>query len=983
MVSGMEIIADLHIHSHYSRATGRSLDLEHLDLWAKYKGVAVLGTGDCTHPGWLTEMDEKLVPVDEGVYGLRPELALPPEVSGPGWDSPDRVRFLVTGEISSIYKKGGRTRKVHTLVVLPSVEAARRLSERLARLGNVTSDGRPILGLDAKFLLELTLEVEPAALVIPAHIWTPWFSVFGSKSGFDSLEECYEDLTGQICALETGLSSDPAMNWRLSALDRYCLISNSDAHSPQKVAREANIFTVAPTYPALAQALKTKQGFAGTLEFFPDEGKYHLDGHRACRQRLAPEETRKHRGLCPVCGRPVTLGVLTRVQELADRPVGERPPGAAPFQSLIPLPEILAEVYQVGAGSKKVREAYFTLLERLGPELTILRQVPEAELARAGGPLLAHGVGKMRREEVHIQGGYDGQYGVVRLFDEEERREFSRQAAFWQADPLPAAVPEPEPASEVEAQPDPEAREETTVPVQTPLDGLDTLLAGLNPAQREAVTQGGGPLLVQAGPGTGKTRALTHRIAYLVQSGRAAPESILAVTFTRQAAAEMRERVEQLLEGSPGLDGLTIKTFHGLGAQILAEQGAGRPRVLSEPERRGLLQEVCRGTDRGVPEVDRAISHWKQEGRYPEDLEGQADDDGRRAAYRRYEALLEREGAWDFDDLVARTVRLLSAQPEVLAACQRRYTHLLVDEYQDVNQGQYQLLKLLASGPDVELFVIGDPHQAIYGFRGARPEYFANFREDWPQAREITLAETYRLPAPVLEAAQGVLAAAGAAPAPLECRAPGDLPLVLLESGSVASEARRLARAIEHLVGGTSHLALEDEALRHLEGGGLASFRDIAILYRFHALGRELERHLQELGLPCQRGQEAEGPEITGVDRQAEKVTLLTLHAAKGLEFPYVFISGCEAGLIPYEPDGNGEADPGEERRLFYVGLTRARRQVFLSRVRQRHLWGRRLPGLPSPFLAAIPRPRLTVLEPFRERAIRPARRQAGLFDDL
>ena len=381
----MELIADLHIHSHYSRATGRQLNLEQLDLWAAYKGIALLGTGDCTHPGWLTEIAQRLEPAAEGLYRLRPDLQLPRRCGIFQSDNYPAARFLITGEISSIYKKNGLTRKVHTLVLLPSLEAGEKLSRRLGSLGNVTSDGRPILGLDAKHVLEVVLETDPDSLVIPAHIWTPWFSVLGSKSGFDSLEECYEDLVGHIYALETGLSSDPPMNWRLSSLDKYVLVSNSDAHSPQKIGREANLLDIDLSYPALAAALKTKEGFLGTLEFFPDEGKYHLDGHRKCEQRLEPGDSKKFQGRCPVCGRPLTLGVLHRVLDLADRPPDARPATAKPFQHLISLSEILAEVLQCGPATKKVDELYFRLLEKLGPELEILRHTPLADLAAAGG----------------------------------------------------------------------------------------------------------------------------------------------------------------------------------------------------------------------------------------------------------------------------------------------------------------------------------------------------------------------------------------------------------------------------------------------------------------------------------------------------------------------------------------------------------------------------------------------------------------------
>ncbi|RLA89404.1 MAG: AAA family ATPase [Deltaproteobacteria bacterium] len=983
----MEIIADLHIHSHYSRATGKTADLEHLDLWAAYKGVTLLGTGDCTHPGWLEEMAAKLVPIADGVYQLRPELALPRRVSGPAWVSLSSPRLVISGEISSIYKKQGRTRKVHTLVVLPSLEAAQRLSARLGRLGNVTSDGRPILGLDAKHLLELVLEVDHQALVIPAHVWTPWFSVFGSKSGFDSLEECYEDLTDQIFALETGLSSDPPMNWRWSALDRYLLVSNSDAHSPAKIGREANILTVPPTYPALAQALKTGQGFAGTIEFFPEEGKYHLDGHRKCGQRLDPAQTQQWQGLCPVCQKPVTLGVLHRVLELADRDLSQRPTAAPSFESLIPLPEILAEIYQVNSGSKKVQEAYFRVLDGLGPELAVLREVSEVELARQGGPLLAAAIAKIRRREVHIEAGYDGEYGTIRLFNPGERQELSRQAAFWEipADyPAASALPSP---PEVLNAPPPLSPQPLNVAV--PLgagDGVapgaaNPILASLNSGQQAAVTHTGSPLLVQAGPGTGKTRALTHRIAYLLHNSQARPDQILGLTFTRQAAAEMRTRLSTLLPNYPHLEQVAIKTFHALGVQILQECGYGERQVLSEADRRHLVGQIAKRHDCSLKALDQAIIDYKQQLIYPEDLGGPQPEAGYLAPYRAYEQALVENGCWDFEDLVARPVRLLQSQPKLQRRYQNRYLHLLVDEYQDVNQAQYTLLRLLAPEPAPGLFVIGDPNQAIYGFRGAQPQYFRRFTQDWPQARLLTLTETYRLPLPILTAAQQLMAPT-ASGSDLVSRRPGNLPLVLLEAGSETSEARQIARQIDSLVGGTSHLALENEQIRQAETQGLASFRDIAILYRVHALGVVLEQQLQAAGIPCQQAQETVGPEFTGVDFQAEKVSLLTLHAAKGLEFPYIFIVGCETGLLPYEPRGESPSDPEEERRLFYVGLTRATQQVFLSRARSRTLWGQKHASRLSPLVSAISPELLNPLTRYKSGQARQAL-QPGLFDLL
>jgi DNA helicase-2/ATP-dependent DNA helicase PcrA len=947
----MEVIADLHIHSRYSIATGREADLEHLDLWGRYKGLKVVGTGDCTHPAWLKELGAKLDPAGEGAYRLKGELALPLNLRGPYWDAAPRVRFVVTGEVSTIYQKGGRVRKVHLLLVLPSLEAARLLSQRLGRLGNVTADGRPILGLDAKHLLELVLDIAPEALVIPAHIWTPWFSVLGSKSGFDSLEECFEEQTARIYALETGLSSDPPMNWRVSALDRYLLVSNSDAHSPAKLGREANIFLVAPDYPSLARAVRRREGCGGTLEFFPQEGKYHLDGHRACGLRLAPEEAAALGGICPKCGKPLTYGVMHRVQDLADRPPGAASAGGQPFESLIPLVEVLAEVLGVGPGSRKVQGRYFRLLEKLGPELEILRRVPLEAVAREGGALLAHGLDRMRRGAVHIVGGFDGQYGEIRLFTPEERRRLEGQGGMF-AFPGASTGAEPGPPGAGAHPPGLKAAEGSAKPFlsgakSSPALTDDPLLAGLNALQRQAVLHEGPPLIVQAGPGTGKTRALTHRLAHLLARRGAAPGSILAVTFTRQAAGEMEARLRRLLPDFPGLEEVAIKTFHALGHQLLLSQGEARE-VAEEERRRRLLRDAAKAHGLRPAVLERRLTRWKQALIYPGDL---AESSPEAAAFAAYEEALAREGRWDFEDLIARPALLLARRRDLREAWRERFRYLLVDEYQDLNEAQYAFFRVLA-GEGADLMVIGDPDQAIYGFRGASPEYFARFREDWPGAVSLTFTETYRLPPPVLRAAREISGAPGPA---LVTHRFGAQPVELLEEATPEAEARAIAREIEALVGGLSHLALEGvhRGSRHRQE--TAGFKDVAVLYRVHALGPELERGLTAAGIPCQQPREGVGPEWDGLDLAAEKVKLLTLHGAKGLEFPYVFIAGCEKGLIPWEPEGEEPGDPGEERRLLYVGLTRASRQVFLTRARRRTLWGKTRAGGLSPLVQALP----------------------------
>ena len=420
--------ADLHVHSKYSRATSRDLDLEHLAIWGQRKGLSVIGTGDFTHPAWMQEIRDKLVPAEPGLFRLRDDIQreVDEQVEG-ACRAP--VRFILEVEISTIYKKGEKTRKVHHLIYAPDLDKANRIVGALGRIGNLKSDGRPILVLDSRDLLEITLDGGEGCYLIPAHIWTPWFSAMGSKSGFDSIDDCYGDLAEQIFAVETGLSSDPAMNWRLSQLDRFTLVSNSDAHSPPKLGREACAFETDLDYWSIRSALQTGDGYAGTLEFFPEEGKYHLDGHRKCGVRQTPEESRTTNRCCPECGRELTIGVLNRVDELADRPAGFVPDDPVPFRSLIPLPEVISELRGVGPKSKTVQSAWHDIIGCVGNELFILNEAPPEDIRAAGEPLLAEAVKRMRKGEVIAEGGYDGEYGVIRVFQPGELQRRQKSAA--------------------------------------------------------------------------------------------------------------------------------------------------------------------------------------------------------------------------------------------------------------------------------------------------------------------------------------------------------------------------------------------------------------------------------------------------------------------------------------------------------------------------------------------------------------------------
>ncbi|WP_239679582.1 UvrD-helicase domain-containing protein [Natronosporangium hydrolyticum] len=1001
-------VADLHIHSKYSRACSRDLELPNLAYWARRKGVAVVGTGDITHPAWREHVRESLRPAEPGLFRLPAELErqvdqrLPARVAA---SAP--TRFLLSVEISTIYKRDGRTRKVHHLVYLPDLPAADRFAEQLGRIGNLASDGRPILGLDSRDLLELTLTASPEAFLVPAHIWTPWFSALGSKSGFDAIADCYADLADHIFAVETGLSSDPAMNHRVSSLDSYHLISCSDAHSPPALAREATEFACELDYYAIREAMRTGDGLAGTIEFFPEEGKYHADGHRACGVNWSPAQTRAAGGVCPECAKPLTVGVLSRVEALADRPADAPPPAhAKPVTYLVALAEILGELNRVGPKSKKVAGKLNELVAALGPELTILTQVPVPELRRVGGELFGEAIDRLRRGEVRRSPGFDGEYGVIRLFDEREVA-----PGVGRGGPPPealfelAAPPKPTPAVRFAPQVSRAIDAPSGVASEPVLAGMEEvgtgLLDRLDAMQRVAASAPGGPLLVVAGPGTGKTRTLTHRIAYLCAELGVSPDQCLAITFTRRAAGELGERLAGLL--GEVAEGVTVATFHALGLTILREQPAaaglsGGFRVADEPEQAALRAEA-----------------------------GEDDE-----AYRK---LLRAQNLVEVDELVGTALAVLRGEPALAESYRRRWPWLFVDEYQDVDADQYALLREL-SPADGNLYAIGDPDQSIYSFRGAEVEFFLRFAEDFTDARVVRLSRNYRSAPPIIAAAvQAIAPTTLVRERRLEpARLLPDAPLLgRYQAGSAADEAQFVARTVDALVGGVSHRSLDAGGrggLSARSATGEVSFADIAVLYRTDAQAGPVLDALQRAGIPVQKrshnrlasrtgvaevarelrlagpaaagdvatrvkragqtlaerydaptldpadtvtvtprevwaavevltplAQEcgddlpqfltalAAGSEVDALDPRAEAVTLLTVHAAKGLEFPVVFLIGVEDGVLPLTFGGAPlpESAVAEERRLFFVGLTRAQDRLFVS-YRQR----------PSRFLGVI-----------------------------
>lgn len=1060
-------IADLHIHSRYSRATSKEGTPEHLDLWARKKGIQIVGTGDFTHPAWRKELEEKLVPEGNGFYRLKEEYAVEDQTAGA-----KEVHFAVSGEISSIYKKDGKVRKVHSLILLPSLEDAEKVSAKLETIGNIHSDGRPILGLDCHDLLEILLELSPQSIYIPAHIWTPHFSLFGAFSGFDTVEECFGDLTPYIHAMETGLSSDPPMNWRLSMLDSYQLVSNSDAHSPAKLGREANLLQIPMSYEGLYQAIQTGDGLEGTIEFFPEEGKYHMDGHRKCHLCLTPSQTAKYGGKCPVCGKKITIGVANRAEQLSDRAEGFVRAGAKPFESLVPLPEVIASCTGRSSASVKVQQQYEELLKTLGPEFVILRETPIPDIEAAAGRRVAEGIRRLREGCVEKISGFDGEYGTIRLFSPEELSSTEGQMDLFASFGIEKKAGKPkEPGQKERLDPEQLKGQEETGRAPEVSEKTEALLP--NPFQKEAIETPGRAVAVFAGPGTGKTRTMILRILWLLQNRKGKPSEITAVTFTNKAAAEMKERLKKGLGNSRSLNNMQIGTFHSICLNLLKERLGTC--LIADPRTQQILAKEtisrfglsCQ-PEQFLREVSRRKNGW-WEGQIPETL-----FEGRSEAADDYQKLLKEKGLFDYDDLLIETLKLLEAGEEFGS---KRFSYLFVDEYQDVSPLQFQLI-LKWNQRGKELFVIGDPDQSIYGFRGADANCFGNLEKQFPDMAKIRLEDNYRSAPAIIRSAAALISHNHGDPRSWTARQNGEQLIRIAETEGDFSEAVFIAKEINRMTGGIDMLDAAENA-RTRDGLPIRSFGEIAVLYRTRHQSAVLEKCLQKEGIPYTiAGQEeflsdpavqgalaffryAQNPkdlqaaetcssllwELEGdqlaesVQKQAleamlpkikrknlakildlwieefgsrshiealkqlrsaalfyktmpefldamilreegdikrlggktyvsDAVSLMTLHASKGLEFPAVLICGANEGKIPLETEKH-TADREEERRLFFVGMTRAKEELILT-----------CSGRPSPFLQEIPERFYSV-----EQAGKPAKEekvhQMSLFEFL
>ncbi len=1123
----MKFIADLHVHSRFSRATAKDLDLENLHAAAQKKGILVVGTGDFTHPGWYSEIKKKLVPAEEGLFKLKDSISHCCDQHIP-ISCRSEVRFILASEISNIYKKNGRTRKIHNLVFFPDIDSVAKFNQTLERIGNIKSDGRPILGLDAKNLLEIVLETSNQGFLIPAHIWTPWFSILGSRSGFDSIEECFEDYTRYIFAVETGLSSDPAMNWRVSGLDDFTLVSNSDAHSPMKLGREANLLNTDVSYPAIKSAIRSgdPKRFLGTFEFYPQEGKYHLDGHRKCNVRLWPQKTIEKGGICPICKKPLTLGVLYRVEELADRPKGVKPKRSCSYHNIIPLAEILSEILMVSPSSKKLRKYFNNLIQKFGPEFRILHFLEPDVFETSGLPLLGEAIKRMRLGKIDLSPGYDGEFGRISIFNPSERQYILGQKTLFS---IPVEFPTPNqkkladpPLCDEKLSGYPQRiskQEKEMVPSQkinTPAENIFRgNLVNLNPEQRLAVEYTAGPVLIVAGPGTGKTLTLTYRIAYLVSQKQVSPKNILALTFTNFAAQEMQQRLQALLPDTKSFPLTT--TFHSLCFQLLKERENKNSAytIINDYEQNYFFHKalaISRQKGVHIPLksqiiFDKIVS-LKQQMLGPQDnLEKVVDKSEveiMKILYETYQKLLSNLRHYDYEDLIFNIVKLLENDKESRKKYRDRFQYILVDEYQDLNHGQYRMIKAL-SPPGKDLFVIGDPDQSIYGFRGSEVRYFKQFLKDYPDAEIIRLKQNYRSTQTILDASFQVISADGR-DTNYESRIFSKISdlkkLSIIETVSEKAEAVAIGLYIEKMVGGIGFYSLDFDKVDAVEQSTPRSFSDFAVLCRTRDQLEVIADVFHNAGIPCQVANKEEAfhkqglaellsflklveglgsypdfermisftgfdigkkavnkftnwglqnglqlsqalknirrdplggtgkevqqklnefsaklseirrqmqninlekklkyivensvlpptkerkknllsgfnnsishlrkfnighlgfPSLTAFESdtdvynpQSEKVTLLSMHAAKGLEFPVVFISGCEEGFIPLQRSNGTPEDINEERRLFYVAMTRAQARLFLTYAKKRLLYGKTVKREISPFVKDI-----------------------------
>ncbi len=1030
----MRFIADFHIHSSYSRATSNLLKPENLDLHARLKGIKVVGTGDFTHPEWVKKLKEKLIEKEPGLYSLKEEYKIKSSLI----EGRDEIRFLLTSEISLIYKKKDKVRKIHILLFAPNFEIVEKIQKKFEQLKfNIKSDGRPILGIDAKAILEILLNISENILFVPAHIWTPWFSLLGDKSGFDSIEECFEDMSKYIYALETGLSSDLPMNWLCSFLDNCLFLSNSDAHSPEMLGRNANIFNCDLNYFEIINVIKNRDynKFIGTIDLFPQEGKYHFDGHRKCNIRYNPLQTVKNSYLCPVCNKKLTVGVMHRVAELSDRADYKDRKEKSNFYYIIPLKEILSNIYKKGESSKIVIDEYNRLISSGATEFDILLNYDLGKIESLGNEKLYYAIKKMREGDVHIEEGYDGEFGRIYLFNDEELNEIKNKSTLfdfkekeeseikWYAKYMPIDFDIKEFKEEKKRYNEKQIKSER-----------QNFLETENIEQKRAIEYLQGNLLILAGPGTGKTYTITQKIFNIIQKNEMQPEEILVITFSNRAKDELKERLLNLLKQEQGFP--FVETFHSFGYLIIRENISLFDRkenfiIIDDNDKEKILEAIGI-KKRYYKKVIEGISNVKNNFKKEEDIK----DINARKIFNEYENFLKTNNLFDLDDLLYKPMLVFNNNKDFLDSYKKKFKYIFIDEYQDINYIQYSLIKMLASD-NCPICSIGDPDQAIYGFRGASNKFINQFQSDYKDAITLNLTKNYRSSQYILDSGCGILQKEKN----LIANFKGDK-IKIIKYSTHLSEAEGIARTIQNLIGGTTFFSIDSNVIKEEQKENIG-FKDIAILCRikeqfkpfieaFHnhnipyqivdkdtifenkivnnilnilkysysqnefiknilkinginitidfinILNQEedivkkieliikeifhnnINEQLKEKLLNYCSNKKVEeliqksalDSDTDFVNTKIESVKLMTLHSSKGLEFEAVFIPGCEDGLLPFSIFDDYKGDIEEEKRLFYVGMTRAKRYLYLSYTKSRVMYGKEYKLKMSRFLS-------------------------------
>lgn len=992
----MKLIADFHIHSHFSLATSSQLTPIYLDYWAKIKGINIIATGDFTHPQWLCELQKHFEQAEKGLFKLKKQFEIETPVS-----QSVSTRFILSAEISNIYKKEGKVRKVHNVVLAPSFDTVIKIQKYLLKNNfNITSDGRPILGMDSQKLLEAFMEIDTDIIFIPAHIWTPWFSALGSKSGFDSIEECYGSASKYIYAVETGLSSDQPLNWLCSSLDKYCLLSNSDAHSPEKLGRNANIFDTQMSYFALKKALENQPSneFVGTIDMYPQEGKYHYDGHRKCNIVFDPTQTMQNKGICPVCKTPLTLGVAHRIAELSDRDNPLDRPIRKQFHYIIPLKEILGEIYQLKPDSTKINKIYFEYIKKLGNELDILLNIDTNTLKNTCGEFFAIAIDRLRNNNVRIEEGYDGQYGKIKLFDQLEIKSFKNNSYSFD---LQNTKTERK-LLNFDVALFRQLKQTNKIVVQQSSKNNNKQ----NNEQNLAITSKSKHSIVISGPGTGKTYVLTRRIEFLVNNLLIDPQKILAVTFCNKAQNELKLRLLQLL-GSQIKSQINIHTFHSLGLNILKKTTKQQLILINENEKNQILNNLVINKNQ-LNSISQAISLFKNTLKPFDNQEIEK-------IFDKYQNQLIQNNCIDYDDLIYKALNLLISEKNNF----QNFDYILIDEFQDINKAQYQFIKHLCN-TNTSIFAIGDPNQSIYAFRGSDNSIIEQFKKEL-DAQIYYLTKSYRCTDTVLSAANSLIDNQEK----LKGATKGTK-ITITEQSTENSEAEHIARTISSKIGGTNFFAIDSNVANGNEEKDISSLSDFAILVRTKNIIEPITKALDNHKIPYSvidtnsvfsqepfcfinsilkytlnpqnkvfydifvaqtQGKYLYNNQIsltqnvqkiwelffqqkyshyqkyfekylqlskdkspieflnqieqqTGqddIENEIENVKILTMHASKGLEFNCVFIPAFEESIIPYTLFKEN-FDIEQEKRLMYVALTRSKKFVYISFCKSRKI---------------------------------------------